>query len=147
MGKKPKTKLKIKVKGKKVKKPKTKLKIKVKAKKHVPVAQIDYNVTVKSDDACQASVAPFFQGLMSKDFKFRTKPFVFINAMMKALGTRKANKKWKKFFVAKMFASRSGKSKAKLKLKLKGKKSKNPKTKLKLKVKGKKSKKPKTKLK
>merc|ERR1711939_1076974 len=75
------------------------------------------------------------------------KPFVFINAMMKALGSRKANKKWKKFFVAKMFAARSGKSKSKLKLKLKGKKSKKPKTKLKLKVKGKKAKKPKTKLK
>merc|ERR1712167_390800 len=120
MGKKPKSKLKLKIKVKKpkvhgklkikVKKPKSKLKIKVKAKKHVPIPQKDYVVSVKSDDACQQSVSTFFQGMISKDFKFRTRPFVFINAMMKALGKKSANKRWKKFFVAKMFASRSAKN-------------------------------------
>merc|ERR1711903_349122 len=103
-------------------------------------------VHVTNDDACQQSMAPFFQGLLSKEFKFRSKPFVFLNQIIKGLGNKRMRKGWKKFFVPRIFGSKS-KLKIKVKkhiggkLKIKGKKGKKSKKGLKLKIKGKKGKK------
>merc|ERR1712193_460640 len=92
-------KLKIKVKGKKGKKAKKggkhkiKISLKHKGKKggkkgpYFKVEQIDYKVTMKTDQACQAALAPTVQLMMSKDLTFSSKPFKFLNTLVKHLGT------------------------------------------------------------
>merc|ERR1711904_410480 len=130
-------------KGKKGKKSKKggKLKIKVKGKKggkkgpYFKVEQIDYKVTMKTDQACQAALAPTVQLMMSKDLTFSSKPFKFLNTLVKHLGTMRLAKKWKKFYLPDLFSIKIKSKKGGLKIKMKGKKS------LKLKLKGKKGKK------